>query len=173
MSIKEEPAHYSHIEEEVNGKPWYYDVSQYVKDRQYPNHASENDKRILRRLAMGFLLDGEVLYKKGNDQILLRYVDSSEADRIVEEIHKGVCETHANGHRMAKQVVITVSHLTWMTYQNKWSRNRSFLYECDQSLGIHYLKLRIQKSKFKTNGLVRNNDLEILSPGVRLRVRKD
>ena len=105
MSIKEEPAHYSQIEEEVDGKPWYYDVSQYVKDRQYPNHASENDKRILKRLAMGFLLDGEVLYKKRKDQILLRCVDFSEANGIVKEIHERVCGTHANGHRMAGQVI--------------------------------------------------------------------
>ena len=54
---------------------------------------------------MGFLLDGEVLYKKEKDQILLRYVDSSEANRIVEVIHEGVCETHANGHKMAGQVM--------------------------------------------------------------------
>ena len=54
---------------------------------------------------MRFLQDGEVLYKKEKDQILLRCVDSSEANRIVEEIHKGVCETHANGHRMAGQVM--------------------------------------------------------------------
>ena len=105
MSIKEEPTHCSHIEEEVDGKPSYYDVLQYVKDCQYPDHASENDKRILKRLAMGFLLDGEVLYKKGKDQILLRCVDSSEAKRIVKEIHEGVCGTHANGHRMAGQVM--------------------------------------------------------------------
>ena len=72
MSIKEEPTHCSHIEREVDGKPWYYDVLQYVNDRQYPDHAFKNDKRILRRLAMGFLLDREVLYKKGKDQILLR-----------------------------------------------------------------------------------------------------
>ena len=26
MSIKEELAHFSHIEEKVDGKPWYYDV---------------------------------------------------------------------------------------------------------------------------------------------------
>ena len=105
MSIKEELAHCLHIEKEVDGKPWYYDVLQYVKDRQYPDHASENDKRILRRLAMGFLIDGEVLYKKGKDQILLRCVDSSEANRIVEEIHERVCGTHANGHKMAGQVM--------------------------------------------------------------------
>ena len=54
---------------------------------------------------MGFLLDGEVLYKKGKDQVLLRCVDSLEANRIVKEIHEGVCETHANGHRMARQVM--------------------------------------------------------------------
>ena len=81
------------------------DVLQYVKSRQYPNHASKNDKRILRGLAMGFLLDGEVLYKKRKDQILLRCVDSSKANRIFEEIHEGVCRTHANGHKMARQVM--------------------------------------------------------------------
>ena len=54
---------------------------------------------------MGFLLDGEVLYKKGKDQILLRCVDSSEANRIVKEIHEGVCETHVNGHKMVGQVI--------------------------------------------------------------------
>ena len=105
MRIKEKPVHCLHIEEEVDGKPWYYDILQYVKDRQYPDHASENDKRILKRLAMGFLLDGEVLYKKGKDQILLRCVNSSKANKIVEEIHEGVCGTHANGHKMARQVM--------------------------------------------------------------------
>ena len=53
---------------------------------------------------MGFLLDGEVLYKKGKDQVLLRCVDSSEANKIVEEIH-GVCGIHAIGYRMAEQVM--------------------------------------------------------------------
>ena len=107
MRIKEEPAHCMQIEEKADGKTWYYDILLYVKDRQYPDHASENDKRILRRLAMGFLLDGEVLYKKGKDQVLLRCVSSSEVNKIVEEIHEGVYETHANGHKMARQVMRT------------------------------------------------------------------
>ena len=76
MSIKEESAHCLHFEEKVDGKSWYHNILQYVNDCQYLNHASENDKRILRRLAMGFLLDGEVLYKKGKNQILLRCVKS-------------------------------------------------------------------------------------------------
>ena len=53
---------------------------------------------------MRFLLDREVLYKKKKDQILLRCVDSFKANRIIEEIH-GVCEIHANGHKMTEQVM--------------------------------------------------------------------
>ena len=64
MSIKGEPTYCLHIEE-VDGKPWYHDILQYVKSHQYPDHASENDKRILRRLAMGFLQDGKVLTRRG------------------------------------------------------------------------------------------------------------
>ena len=98
MRIKEEPTYCLHIEEEVDRKPWYYDILQYVKNRQYPDHAYKNDKRILKRLALGFLLDSEMLYKKGKGQVLLRCVNSFEANKIVEEVHEGVCGTYANGH---------------------------------------------------------------------------
>ena len=90
MKLKE-TAHYAQIEDEVDGKPWYYDILRYIKDQQYLKHASENDKRILRRLSANFLLDGEILYKKGKDQILLRCVDAPEAWHIIAEVHKGIC----------------------------------------------------------------------------------
>ena len=51
---------------------------------------------------MRFFLDGEILYKKGKDQILLRCVDANEAKKIVHEIYEGVCGTHASGHVMAR-----------------------------------------------------------------------
>ena len=74
----------------------------YIKDQKYPELANDNDKRTLRRLAMGFFLDGDILYKKSQDQILLRCVNADEAKKIVHEIHEGVCGTHANGHVMAR-----------------------------------------------------------------------
>ena len=121
MSIKEELTHCLHIEEEVDGKPWYQDILQYVKNRQYPDHTSKNDKRILRRLAMGFLLDGEVLYKKGKDQVLLKCIDSSKANRIVEEIHERICGTHANGHKMARQVMRASYY--WLTLESDYIKH--------------------------------------------------
>ena len=45
---------------------------------------------------MGFFLDGDILYKKSKDQILLRCVDADKAKKIVQEIHERVCGTHAS-----------------------------------------------------------------------------
>ena len=54
---------------------------------------------------MEFFLDGEVLYKKSRDQILLKCVDAKEAKKIVLEIHEGVCGTHASELVMARQIM--------------------------------------------------------------------
>ncbi|KAA3455454.1 gag/pol polyprotein [Gossypium australe] len=106
MSIYGAPAHCYNIEEkEKNDHPWYHDILQYVKNREYPDQATENDKRTLRRLACDYVLDGEILYKRGKDQVLLRCMDVAEAKTILEEVHEGVCGTHANGFMMARQIM--------------------------------------------------------------------
>ncbi|KAG8476462.1 hypothetical protein CXB51_033312 [Gossypium anomalum] len=107
MSICEAPAHCCNIdeEEERDDHPWYHDILQYVKSRAYPDKATENDKRTLRRLASNYVLDGEVLYKRRKDQVLLRCIDAVEAKKILEEIHDGVCGTYANGFTMARQIM--------------------------------------------------------------------
>ena len=67
LEVRESQAHCACIQEESNENPWYHDILRYAKDQQYSELANDNDKRILRRLAMGFFLDGEVLFKKGKD----------------------------------------------------------------------------------------------------------
>ena len=56
---------------------------------------------------MGFVLDGKILYKRSHDQVLLRCIDILEAKKILEEVHEGICGIHANGHRMAMQIMRT------------------------------------------------------------------
>ncbi|KAK5784645.1 hypothetical protein PVK06_039171 [Gossypium arboreum] len=104
MSIYEVSAHCYNIEEdeEKDDHPWYHDIWQYVKNCEYPDQASENDKRTLRRFAIDYVLDGEILYKRRKDQVLLRCVDAVEAKKILEEVHESVCGTHANGFTMAR-----------------------------------------------------------------------
>ncbi|RDX75960.1 hypothetical protein CR513_44103, partial [Mucuna pruriens] len=65
---KEMTIHMAHCQQvgeaEINGKPWYHDIREYLKKGVYPSEANENDKRTLRRLAAGFLLSEVILYKK-------------------------------------------------------------------------------------------------------------
>ena len=91
MGIRDSPAHCTNVEEEMDGKPWYYDILQYLKYQEYPEHASDVDKKTIRRLAMNSFLDGDVLYKRGKDGVLLRCVDAKEAKKLIEEVHNGVC----------------------------------------------------------------------------------
>ncbi len=106
MSIYENPTHcYSIGEEGKDDHPQYQSILQYVKNREYPSQASENDKKTLRRIAIEYVLDGEVLYKRRKDQVLLRCVDAVEAKKILEEVHEGICATHANGFTMARQIM--------------------------------------------------------------------
>ena len=114
LEIRESQAYCACIQEEPNGNPWYHDILRYIRDQWYPKIANDNDKRTLRRLAMGFFLNEEVLYKKSKDQILLRCVDARKAKKIVHKLHEGVCGTHASGHVMARQI----AGYYWMTLEN-------------------------------------------------------
>ena len=81
----------------------YWDILQFVTSHQYLEYALKNEKKNMRRLSMGFLLEEKILYKKGRDRTLLRCVETTEANRIHEGvfgIHEGVCGIHANNHIM-------------------------------------------------------------------------
>ncbi|XP_022732789.1 uncharacterized protein LOC111286900 [Durio zibethinus] len=135
QNLREKPVHCSNDEEGVDGKPWHLDILQYVKYQQYPEHISENDKKTLRRLAMSFFLDGEILYKRSRDQTLLRCMNATKAKKLLEKIHGGVCGTHpfsiwgkdvigpitpkaSNGHRF---ILVVIDYVT------KWVEAASYV----------------------------------------------
>ncbi|XP_017978295.1 PREDICTED: uncharacterized protein LOC108662437 [Theobroma cacao] len=114
--IYEVSIHCLYVEEEVDGKPWYHDIMQYIRHQAYPENATDNDKWTLRRLATGFFLSGEVLYKRCQDQVLLRCVDATEANKIMEEVHEGTCGAHFNGHMLARQIMRAGYY--WLTLES-------------------------------------------------------
>jgi hypothetical protein len=64
---------------------------------------------------MEFYLDGEILYKRSFNGTLLRCLDEIEAKVALQEIHEGICATHASGHMMARQM--QRSGYFWMTME--------------------------------------------------------
>ena len=98
-------AHCCLIEEEKDGKPWYFNIKRYIKDKEYPPGASDNDKRMLQRLAASFLLNGDVLYKRNRDMVLLWCVNANKAEQILTEVHEGFFGTHTNRHAMGRKIL--------------------------------------------------------------------
>ena len=51
VRMKEIPAYCVNIEGEPDGKLWFHDIKQYIKNRDYQLGISKNDKKTIRRLA--------------------------------------------------------------------------------------------------------------------------
>ncbi|RDX68017.1 hypothetical protein CR513_53039, partial [Mucuna pruriens] len=95
---------------EVDSKPLYLDIKRYLEKWEYPEGASKNSNRTLRRLAFDFLLSGTILYKRNVDMTLLCCIDRQEVERIIEEVHEGIFGTHANGHALARKILRTYAN---------------------------------------------------------------
>ncbi|RDX88540.1 hypothetical protein CR513_29848, partial [Mucuna pruriens] len=74
--------------DEVDDKPWYHNIKEYLQKGAYPQGATDNDKRTLRRLVADFFLSGPILYKRSTDLTLPRYMDDQEVEEIMKEVHK-------------------------------------------------------------------------------------
>ncbi|XP_075082037.1 uncharacterized protein LOC142166567 [Nicotiana tabacum] len=72
IQIRERHGYCNAIEIEPDGRPWYHDIKRFLTTKEYPEQANGDQKRTIRRLASGFILSGEVLYKRTPDLNLLR-----------------------------------------------------------------------------------------------------
>ena len=91
-------------------------ISSNISSTRKPKGALANDKRTLRSMAMDFLLNGEILYKRNHNNDLLRCINAMEAKKIIEEVHEGFCETHLIGHAIAR-TILRASYF-WLTMEN-------------------------------------------------------
>ena len=80
-----------------DGLPWYHDIYHFLRLGVYPKAATAKDKRALRQLATRFVICGETLYRRSPDGMLLLCLDRASADRVMREVHAGVCGPHMGG----------------------------------------------------------------------------
>ncbi|XP_022848739.1 uncharacterized protein LOC111371053 [Olea europaea var. sylvestris] len=69
----------------------------------------KNEAKKLRRRAAYFILQDDVLYKRGFSSPLLQYVGGEEAMYILREIHEGVCSNHSGGTALAHKGLFMVT----------------------------------------------------------------
>ncbi|WJZ96847.1 hypothetical protein VitviT2T_015494 [Vitis vinifera] len=84
-----------------DGLPWYHDIYHFLRLGVYPEATTTKDRRALRQLVARFVICGETLYKRSPDGMLLLCLDHASADRVMREVHAGVCGPHMGGHMLA------------------------------------------------------------------------
>ncbi|KAL6316726.1 hypothetical protein AAG906_019657 [Vitis piasezkii] len=102
-------AAYCHLIDETEVQddlPWFHDIRQFLRFGTYPKAATK-DRRALRQLATRFVICGETLSRRSVDGILLLCLDRASADRVMREVHAGVCGPHMGGHMLARKIMRT------------------------------------------------------------------
>ncbi|XP_039686891.1 uncharacterized protein [Medicago truncatula] len=130
ISVKflDRPAYVFAAEAVFDNKPWFHDIKVFLQTREYPPGASNKDKKTLRRLSSNFFLNGDILYKRNFDTVLLRCVDKYEADLLIHEIHEGSFGIHPNGHTMAKKILQAGYY--WMTMESDCYKHTRKCHKC-------------------------------------------
>ncbi|XP_049369488.1 uncharacterized protein LOC125834382 [Solanum verrucosum] len=105
IQLRDQHGYCNTVEAESDGEPWYLDIRNFLQTGKCPEHANGSQKRTIRRLASGFFFSGEILYKRTPDLNLLRCVDVKEAEKIMNEVHAGVCRPHMNGYVLTKKIL--------------------------------------------------------------------
>ncbi|XP_034686616.1 uncharacterized protein LOC117915149 [Vitis riparia] len=99
---------YCHLIDETeiqDDLPWFHDIRQFLRSGTYLEAATAKDRRALRQLATRFVICGETLYRRSVDGILLLCLDRASSDRLMREVHAGVCGPHMGGHMLTHKIM--------------------------------------------------------------------
>src|SRR5262249_2341334 len=57
-----------------DGNPWYYDIENFCRDGSFPDYATADDRKTLRRISQRYRIEGGVLHRKVFNGLLLQCV---------------------------------------------------------------------------------------------------
>ena len=77
---------------------WMTPIIQYLKDGYLPE--DKKQARLLRLKAARYILYDEQLYRRGFSIPLLKCVDLTEGNYILQEIHEAFCGNHSRGSHL-------------------------------------------------------------------------
>jgi len=88
-----------------DGNPWFYDTKNFYKDGSFPDYATTDDRKALRRIASRYRIIGGVLHKKAFSGLFLRCIADEECLQIMEAAHASECGGHFNGQALTRNIL--------------------------------------------------------------------
>eukprot|EP00253_Pinus_taeda_P021208 PITA_21208 len=83
----------------------YDDIIYYLKNGYYPSYLDYTKKRTLRLNAKQYQLINDILFRMNYDSVLLRCLEKSEVDKVLEELHDGPAGGHYTGDATAHKIL--------------------------------------------------------------------
>ena len=83
----------------------YADIIYYLKNGYAPSYLDHTKKRALRLKAKQYQLVNDVLFRINYDSVLLRCLEKSEAEKVLQELHDGPAGGHYTGDTTAHKIL--------------------------------------------------------------------
>ncbi|VFR03421.1 unnamed protein product, partial [Cuscuta campestris] len=91
ITLKEEP-------------DWIDEITMYILDGSLP--IDPIAEKVVKRRAPSYTLECNRLYKRSYNGTLLRCLRAGEAQKLMEEIHEGICSAHQGAFTMSRKVTL-------------------------------------------------------------------
>ncbi|VFQ68937.1 unnamed protein product [Cuscuta campestris] len=83
---------------------WMYDLMEYLMDGSLPEQ-DDRARKVKLRAPRFQILDGK-LYKRAFGGPLLRCLTNREAERVIAEVHEGVCAAHQMSRTLSQRIIL-------------------------------------------------------------------
>jgi len=123
------------IEEE--GVHWYYDIMKFLELRAYSDGANKKEHCSIRMMAMRYILCEGQLYRRSYDGIHLRCLKKEEAERVMKEIHQGICGPHMNESMLAKKI-LRIGYY-WSTMETNYVYFVKSCHDCQMHANLNHV----------------------------------
>ena len=103
--VHKERAEVSVLVIEEEGVPWYYDIMKFLEFGVYLDGVDKRERCSIRMMAMQYILCGGQFYKRSYNGTHLRCLKKAKAERVMVEVHHGICGPYMNGRILAKKIL--------------------------------------------------------------------
>lgn len=84
---------------------WYQDIIYYLRNMRCPDNMDKSKGRTLKLQAIKYVIVKCQLYRLNLDCILLKCVDESQAEKLLKDMHGGICGGHYMGKTTAHKIL--------------------------------------------------------------------
>ena len=88
-----------------DGKPWYYDIQNYLERGELLEAADRKDRLAIQRLSSQFISVRRDVYKRQPNGVQLKCLGREEVDKVVVEIQGEVCGPDMSGLNLSRKII--------------------------------------------------------------------